>query len=76
MGSFLRRTRWKKREDPRGTWVAQSVKCLTLDLSLGLDSRVVSSGPRWSLPQRKGGGGGGGGGGEGEGKGEEEKGRA
>ena len=29
----------------RGTWVAQLVKCLTFDLSPGLDLRVVSSSP-------------------------------
>ena len=29
----------------RGTWVAQSVKLLSLDLSSGLDFRVVSSSP-------------------------------
>jgi len=29
----------------RGTWVAQSVKHPTLDFSLGLDLRVVSSSP-------------------------------
>ena len=28
-----------------GTWVAQSVECLTLDLSLDLDFRVMSSSP-------------------------------
>ena len=28
-----------------GTWVAQSVKCLTLDLSSGLDLTAVSSSP-------------------------------
>ena len=28
----------------RGAWLAQSVKCLTLDLSSGLDLRVVSWG--------------------------------
>ena len=27
----------------QGAWVAQSVKCLILDLSLGLDPKVVSS---------------------------------
>ena len=29
-----------------GAWVAQSVKCRTLDLSSDLDLRVVSSSPR------------------------------
>ena len=28
-----------------GNWVAQSVKCLTLDLSSGLDLRVVNLSP-------------------------------
>lgn len=32
----------------RGTWVAQSVKCPTLDLSSGLDLRVVGSSPLWA----------------------------
>ena len=31
------------RKKRRGAWVAQLVKCLTLDLSSGLDLRVVSS---------------------------------
>ena len=31
--------------DTKGTWVAQWVKHLTLDLSSGLDLRVVSSSP-------------------------------
>ena len=31
--------------DVRGAWVAQSIKHLTLDLSSGLDLRVVSSSP-------------------------------
>ena len=30
---------------PGGTWVAQSGKCLALDLSSGLDPGVVSSSP-------------------------------
>lgn len=29
----------------RGAWVIQSVKCLTLDLSSGIDLRVMSSSP-------------------------------
>ena len=29
----------------RGSWVAQSVKCPTLDLNSGFDIRVVSSSP-------------------------------
>ena len=34
-----------KNDKNKGTWVARSVKCLTLDLSLDLDLRVVSSSP-------------------------------
>ena len=37
-----------KRYWSRDAWVAQSVKCLTLDLSSGLYLRVVSSGPALS----------------------------
>ena len=33
----------------RGTWVAQSVKHLTLDLSSGLDFRIMSSSPTLGL---------------------------
>ena len=33
----------------RGTWVAQSVECLTLDLSSGLDLGVGSSRPSLQL---------------------------
>ena len=36
-----------KMQNFRGTWVAQSVKCLTLDLSSSLDLRVMSSSPIW-----------------------------
>ena len=32
-------------KDYEGAWVAQSVGCLTLDLSSGLDLRVVRSSP-------------------------------
>ena len=38
-------TLWLRMFDLGGTWVAQSVKHLTLDLSSGLDLRVVSSSP-------------------------------
>ena len=34
-----------RRITERGGWVAQSVECLTLDLSSGLHLRVVSSSP-------------------------------
>ena len=34
-----------KRIVGRGAWVAQSVKCLTLDLGSGHDLRVVRSNP-------------------------------
>ena len=34
-----------KNKQTRGTWVAHSVKHLTLDLSSGLDLRVVRSSP-------------------------------
>ena len=37
----------------RDTWVAQSLKHLTFDLSLGLDLRVVSSSPTLSLLKKK-----------------------
>lgn len=33
-----------------GTWVVQSVKHLTLDLSSGFDLKVVSSGPTLGSP--------------------------
>jgi len=33
------------RRQDRDAWVAQTVKCLTLDLSSGLDLRVLSSSP-------------------------------
>ena len=33
------------REMKRGAWVAQLIECLTLDLSSGLDLKVVSSSP-------------------------------
>jgi len=34
-----------KRAEPRGAWVAQLVKCPTLDFSSGHDLRVVGSSP-------------------------------
>jgi len=35
----------QKSRHRRGTWVAQSVECLTLDFSLGHDFRVLGSSP-------------------------------
>lgn len=37
----------------RGTSVAQSVKHVTLDLSIGLDLRAKSSRPTWRLPKKQ-----------------------
>jgi len=34
-----------KRQNPRGAWVAHSVKCLTFDFSSGHDLRVVRQSP-------------------------------
>ena len=39
---------WYLKSKQSGTWVAQSVKHLTLDLSVGLDLRVMSSSPMLS----------------------------